>query len=287
MASLREIKSQINSVKSTQQITSAMQMVSTVKLQQAQKEVENFRPYQKNISDLLLNLLESKEVAQSIFEEVREIKKIAIVVFASNMSLCGSFNSNVAKEFLQTIDDMKYLGEQNILIYSIGKKITQFIKKIGYTPTSSFETIANKPKYEDTIYIADELMNLFENAEIDKVIFIYHHFVSKGTQLLIKEDYLPFLPKKNFNKINSKIEYIVEPNEGDILQELVPKVLRLKLYKSLLESYTSEQAARSMAMQAATDNADDLLDDLSLSYNKSRQQSITNELLDIIGATFK
>lgn len=288
MASLRDIKTQISSVKSTQQITSAMRMVSTVKLQRAQRIIEKFLPYQQKISELLTNFLTSEINNTSVYEEKREVNKIAIVAFTGNMSLCGSFNSNVIKEFAKTTKEYSHLPKENIQIYAIGKKIAQAIVKQGFKPKHVYEDIANQPVYEETIKIADELMQLFRDKKIDKVIVIYHHFRSKGSLILKRETLLPLsLEKLKAEKDNSFIDYIVEPDRESVLAELIPQVIKLKMYSYLLESHTSEHAARSIAMQAATDNADDLLADLSLVYNKSRQQSITNELLDIIGATFK
>lgn len=293
MASLREIKSKISSVKSTQQITSAMQMVSTVKLSRAERIIENFRPYQEKLSELLSNFLssESEDTQPSVFEEKREVNKVAIVVFSGNMSLCGAFNSNVAKEFKATMKALSHLPEKNIDVYSIGKKITHEVKKLDIEPAFESDALADNPNYEDTIKLAEELMNRFANKELDKVIVIYHHFLSKGSQELTTETFLPFsfdeLKKEEKQDNEAYIDYIIEPDKETITSELIPQVIKLKLYTYLLESYTSEHAARSIAMQGATDNADDLLEELSLKYNKSRQESITNELLDIIGATFQ
>ena len=288
MASLREIKSKISSVKSTQQITSAMRMVSTVKLQRAQRIIEKFLPYQEKISEMLTNFLSSEGNKPSVYEEKREINKIAIVAFSANMGLSGSFNSNVLKEFVKTTEEFNHLPKENILVYAIGKRIAKATKKLGFKPTHKYEDIVNKPVYEETIKIADELMQLFREKKIDKVIVIYHHFRSKGSQILTRETLLPLsLDKLKGNSDDSFTDYIVEPDKETIMSELIPQVIKLKLYSYLLDSHTSEHAARSIAMQAATDNADDMLDELSLLYNKSRQQSITNELLDIIGATFK
>ena len=288
MASLREIKTKITSVKSTQQITSAMQMVSTVKLAKAQRVSERFRPYQQKISELLTNFLSSEETTPSVFEEVREVNRVAIVVFSSNMSLCGSFNANVIKEFTNLTLELSHLPKENIDVYSIGKQITHAVKKLGFTPQFESNDLANSPNYEDTAKIADELMEQFRTKKIDQVIVIYHHFRSKGSQILTRNTLLPLsLDKLKEEKDNAYIDYIVEPNKETILAQLIPQVIRLTLYSALLESHTSEHAARSIAMQGATDNANDLLEELSLVYNKSRQQSITNELLDIIGATFK
>ena len=288
MASLREIKTKITSVKSTQQITAAMQMVSTVKLAKAQRITERFRPYQQKISELLTNFLSSQETCPSEFEEVREVNRVAIVVFSSNMSLCGSFNANVIKEFTAATKELSHLPKESIEVYAIGKQIAHAVKKLGFTPKFESNDLANIPNYEDTVKIADELMKQYRTKKIDKVIVIYHHFRSKGSQILTRNTVLPLsLDKLKEEKDDTYINYIVEPNKETILAELIPQVIRLQIYSFLLESHTSEHAARSIAMQGATDNADDLLEELSLVYNKSRQQSITNELLDIIGATFK
>lgn len=292
MASLRDIKTQIGSVKATQQITSAMQTVASVKLKQAERKVVKFLPYQEKISELLANFLKSETKFKSIFERKSEVKRVAIVVFSANMSLCGAFNSNVTKKLLKTIDSYKHLGDDNILIYTIGKKTEQAIRKMDIVPTEYYEGLAQKPDYAKTMEITDKLMDMFSRGELDEVVMIYHKYKSKGVQVLAKETLLPITFDK-VNKDDNDIEdynttdYIIEPSREVLLNELVPKAIKLKMYSSLLESYTSEQAARNLAMQTATDNADDLLDDLSLLYNKSRQQSITNELLDIIGATFK
>ena len=288
MASLREIKSKISSVKSTQQITSAMQMVSTVKLSRAERIIENFRPYQEKVSELLTNFLSSEESTSSAFEEKREVNKVAIVVFSGNMSLCGAFNANVTKEFVRATEELSHLPKENIDVYSIGKKITHEVKKLGFKPKLESDDLADSPNYEDTVEIAESLMKQFTDKEIDKVIVIYHHFRSKGSQILKTETFLPFsFEEMREKEDDSYIDYILEPDKETILAELIPQVIKLDLYSYLLESYTSEHAARSIAMQGATDNADELLEDLSLRYNKSRQESITNELLDIIGATFQ
>lgn len=288
MASLREIKSKISSVKSTQQITSAMRMVSTVKLARAQRITENFRPYQQKVSEILTNFLSTQGSVTSLYEEKREVNKVAIVVFSGNMNLCGAFNSNVVKEFVKTTDQLAHLPKENIEIYAIGKKIAHAIKRMDFELKMELDELANNPNYNETVEIADSLMKQFEEKEIDKVIVIYHHFISKGSQALTTETLLPIsLDEMKEQKDESYIDYIVEPDKETIFQELIPQVIKLKLYSYLIESHASEHAARSIAMQAATDNADELLEELSLVYNKSRQQSITNELLDIIGATFK
>ena len=285
MASLKEIKSRIQSVKSTQKITSAMKMVSSAKLRKAQKTIENLFPYEQKLNGLLNNFLSAEEDNVSVYAEIREIKRVAIIVFSSNSSLCGSFNTNVSKKLNQTIDKYRSLGIENVLIYPVGKKVAKASKKIGFEPQSNFDLMADKPNYTAALTLADDIMRLFKNKDIDCVELIYNHFKSKSTQVLIEETFLP-IQLKPAEKGTVALDYIVEPDRETIMSELIPKVLRLKIFTALLDSNASEHAARTMAMQTATDNASDLLQELSLQYNKSRQQAITNELLDIIGGSF-
>ena len=285
MSSLKEIKSRIQSVKSTQKITSAMKMVSSAKLRKAQKTIENFFPYEQRLNGLLNNFLSAEEDNSSVFSEIREVKRVAIVVFSSNSSLCGGYNSNVSKLLAQTVEKYHKLGREHILIYPVGKKVAKACRKLGFEPEANFEAMADKPSYAATLSLSDELIELFRNKDIDKVELIYHHFASKSSQILKSETFLPIQLKPS-QKGTVVLDYIVEPDRETIMNELIPKVLRLKIYTALLDSNASEHAARTMAMQIATDNATDILQELSLQYNKSRQQAITNELLDIVGGSF-
>jgi len=285
MSSLKEIKSRIQSVKSTQKITSAMKMVSSAKLRKAQKTIENFFPYEQRLNGLLNNFLSAEEDNVSVFAENREIKRVAIIAISSNSSLCGSFNTNVIKKLNHAVENYKSLGKDNILIFPVGKKIVKACVKSGFEPEGDFEKMADKPTYAAALTLADEVMQLFQTKQIDKVELIYHHFKSKSTQVLTEETYLP-IQLQPATKGTVALDYIVEPDRATIMADLIPKVLRLKIYTALLDSNASEHAARTMAMQMATDNATDLLQELSLQYNKSRQQAITNELLDIVGGSF-
>jgi F-type H+-transporting ATPase subunit gamma len=285
MGSLKEIKSRIQSVKSTQKITSAMKMVSSAKLRKAQKTIENLFPYEQKLNGLLNNFLSAEEDNVSVYAEIREIKRVAIVVFSSNSSLCGSFNTNVSKRLTQSIDKYRSLGVENILVYPVGKKVAKASRKTGFEPQNNFDSLADKPTYLAALTLADDIMGLFKNKDIDRVELIYHHFKSRSTQVMTEETFLP-IQLKPAEKGTVALDYIVEPDRETIMAELIPKVLRLKIYTALLDSNASEHAARTIAMQTATDNASDLLQELSLQYNKSRQQAITNELLDIIGGSF-
>lgn len=295
MASLKEVKNRISSVKSTRQITSAMKMVASAKLHKAQGRIENMLPYQRKLNEILTNFLRTDATFESPYTVVRAVEKVAIVVFSSNTSLCGAFNSNVVKMLERTLIEFQPLGKENILIYPVGKKVELAIKKLGYVPQGSYQSMADKPTYEQTHELACILMKEFLEKRIDKVELIYHHFKSMGSQVLIRENYLPINLEKVAEEAAEKTsdvsgfnnDYIVEPSISQLIADLLPKVLSEKIYTVLLDSNTSEHAARMLAMQTATDNANELIQDLTKQYNKSRQQAITNELLDIIGGSLK
>lgn len=288
MSSLKEIKSRIQSVGSTRKITSAMKMVSSAKLRKSQRAIENFLPYENKLNSLLNNFLSADTDTDIIspFTAERKIEKVAVVAISSNSSLCGAFNSNVTRFLTQTVAGYQHLDKSNIKIYPIGKKVSKSAEKIGFYPENNFEKIAEKPTYEAVTVLAEQLMNDFLNKKIDRVELIFHHYKSKSSQILQCETFLPFYVKKEKNDNKKNSYYIVEPNRELIINELIPKVIKLKLYAALLDSNASEHAARTVAMQIATDNANDLMQELTLQYNKSRQQAITAELLDITGATF-
>ena len=283
MASLKEIKSRITSVNSTMKITSAMKMVASAKLRKAQKNSEAFIPYQQKLESMLCNFLSSEENFTTPFAEQRKLEKVAIVVLSSNSSLCGAFNSNVIKELDKTLVSYKNLGKENILLFPIGKKVCDYCRKAGYD-IQDLNYLIDSPQYAPTIEFADRLMNLFLEKMVDRIELIYQHSKSTSTQQLYHQCFLPMsLTVESLTK--NAADYLVEPTKTLVLQDLLPKVLRLKIYVALLDSYAAEQAARTVAMQVATDNANDLLQELTIQYNKSRQQAITNELLDIIGGS--
>ena len=288
MASLKEIKGRMNSVKSTRKITSAMKMIASSKLHKAQAAITNFLPYQKKLDAILTNLLSSDTSYDSPFTEKREVKRTAIVVFASNSSLCGAYNANVIKEFKATYQAKAHLGKDNILIYPIGKKIFEAVKKMELQPQGDYREMADKPSYQAVQELAKELIDLYIKKDLDEVILIFHHFKSMGQQILTNTPFLPFDLSHSDSEVADKsktvqTDYILEPSKEEILDSLVPTVLYSRLYAALLDANASEHAARTMAMQIATDNANELIQDLTILYNKTRQQAVTNELLDIIG----
>lgn len=295
MSSLKEVKNRISSVKSTRQITSAMKMVASAKLHKAQGRIENMLPYQRKLNEILTNFLSTDATIESPYTDERPVGRVAIVAFSSNSSLCGAFNSNVAKMLERTLEEYQSLGRENIQIYPVGKKVEEAVKKLGFVPQGSYQEMADKPSYMQAYELAGTLMKEFLEGRVDKVELIYHHFKSIGSQILTRDEYLPInldkvaeeATESTAGKSSFNNDYIVEPSAARLITELLPKVLSQKIYTVLLDSNTSEHAARMLAMQAATDNANELIQDLTKQYNKSRQQAITNELLDIIGGSMK
>lgn len=288
MASLKEVKSRISSINGTLKITSAMKMVASAKLHKAQEAIENMLPYEERLQGMLKNFLSSCTSVETAFAEVKPVKKVALVAFASNSSLCGGYNTNVIKHLSGLIEEYSQtVGTENIVIYPIGKKVAEAVKKLGLQVAGDFQHMSGKPNYQDAAGLAQELMDRFKKGEIQKVDLLYNHFKSTASQTLVHETYLPMdmSMDKKANKAEFSADYIVEPSPEKIIKALVPKVLRMKIYTVLLDAAASEHAARTMAMQIATDNANELIQELTLVYNKSRQQAITNELLDIVGGT--
>ena len=285
MASLKEVKGRIATVNNTRKITSAMKMVASAKLHKAQTAITNMLPYEQRLHHLLTDFLTGSDI-ESPYLTVRETKRVALVVFSSNSSLCGGFNVNVIKHATQLLATYKGISPENILVYPVGKKVADALVKQGYAIQGDFQHMADKPSFAEAASLAQQLMDMFVKGEVDKVELLYNHFKSMATQVLTHEVYLPLqLPDSSALEEGAETDYLLEPSREELLVMLLPKVLRMKLYTVLLDSNASEHAARTMAMQIATDNADELLQELTLMYNKTRQQAITNELLDIVGGT--
>ena len=298
MASLKEVKTRINSVQSTRKITSAMKMVASAKLHKAQGAIENMLPYQKKLNKILTNFLSDDLPIESPYIRAREVKRVAIIAFSSNTSLCGAFNANVIKMLLQTVGEFRTLGQDNILIFPVGKKVDEAVKRLGFEPQETSPTLSDKPSYQEASELAHRLMEMYVSGEIDRVELIYHHFKSMGVQILLRETYLPIDLTRVVDEEEKQKEeevqggeiandYIIEPSAEELIANLIPTVLSQKLFTAAVDSNASEHAARTLAMQVATDNANELIQDLTKQYNKSRQQAITNELLDIIGGSMK
>lgn len=320
MPSLKEIKGRIASVNSTRKITSAMKMVASSKLHHAQVAIENMLPYESMLEHILKTFLASDADVRSTYVAERPVKRVAFVVFSSNSSLCGGFNANVIKEMQKAIEQYRHLGDENIVIYPIGRKVAEKATKLGFKPAGNYNALADKPNVQECTEIARELGMKYRLGEIDRVEMIYHHFKSAGSQILTRKTFFPidieseltadkerdlksnvatreaveYLRQRDKEQADNKREldgkplndnFIVEPDLDSVMNKLIPKLAHLMLYTALLDSIASEHAARMVAMQTATDNADELLRELNLQYNKSRQQAITSELLDIVGGT--
>ena len=298
MASLKEVKTRINSVKSTRKITSAMKMVASAKLHKAQGAIENMLLYERKLNKILTNFLSADLPVESPYIKAREVKRVAIVAFSSNTSLCGAFNANVIKMLLQTVGEFRTLGQDNILIFPVGKKVDEAVKRLGFEPQETSPTLSDKPSYQEASELAHRLMEMYVSGEIDRVELIYHHFKSMGVQILLRETYLPIDLTRVVDEEEKQKEeevqggdiandYIIEPSAEELIANLIPTVLSQKLFTAAVDSNASEHAARTLAMQVATDNANELIQDLTKQYNKSRQQAITNELLDIVGGSMQ
>jgi F-type H+-transporting ATPase subunit gamma len=298
MSSLKEIKNRIHSVQSTRKITSAMKMVSMAKLNKTERMIGGIHSFYHYLHDILKVVLDDGKDYQTEFSEVRELKRIALVVFSSNSSLCGSFNSNIAKRLnIEVHNYVALVGHENILVIPIGKKIAQATVKMGYKIPPGFENldfIIDKPNAKAVLELANQLKQLYLSGKVDKVELIYHHAKSKGSQILDSRTLLP-LDLKERDVIEKPVvreriyedDFIIEPDRESLLHDLVPYIINMRLYLALLDSNISEHTARMLAMQTATDNADELLEEIKLQYNKLRQQAITSELLDIVGGTLE
>ena len=277
--SLKEIKIRIASVTNTRKTTSAMKMVSSVKLRKAQQGIQYAVPYVEQL-DSILKRLSSVPAVQKVSPLVveREVKEVAVVCFSSDSSLCGGFNGNIIKHIRALVDELSKI-DKTPLVYTVGQKITDAFRKEGININTGYADMMQNRSYDDAASLADDLMDMFLNGHLDKVILTYTHFKSAGSQKIVDEVLLPVsVPAA---EAEQESDYILEPSAQDLMKVLLPKVIRTKVYCAMLDSYASEQAARVIAMQAATENADKLIGELTLQYNKLRQQAITNEILDL------
>ena len=277
MANLKEIRNRIASVSSTMQITSAMKMVSAAKLKKAQDAITAMRPYSDKLTELLQNLSSTLGAGTgSKFAEQRDLENVLIVAVTSNRGLCGAFNSNIIKQVTNVASS--YDGKVSII--AIGKKANDALSK-------NFEVISNQSSvfddltFDNVATIAEMLMEQFESKAFDKIEVVYNKFKNAATQEILTEQFLPIISLESNS--NSSQDYIFEPTKEEIVETLIPKSLKTQLYKSLRDSFASEHGARMTAMHKATDNATELRDQLKLTYNKARQASITNEILEIVG----
>lgn len=356
MPSLKEIKGRINSISSTLAITSAMKMVAAAKLQKAQMAIQNMLPYERRLYSMLLDLMGAMNISAAASEDVsvrgsgsaergfdqsgdrlslsnrqdlagmdgayslmaqREVRKVAIVAFASNSSLCGAFNSNVIREATAVINEYRAsgLGDADITVYSVGRKMAEAMKKLGFPSPADFTKMSDSPSYDAASALAQELFDGFVSGRFDKVELVYNHYKSTSSQPTTRQTYLPLsladatadiqvgkitdsASEPYADKVAEPVvrqnspttetpDLIVEPSKEELIATLLPKVVRLRVFTTLLDSTAAEHAARTVAMQLATDNGNDLLQELTLEYNKGRQQKITSEILDIVGGSLQ
>ncbi len=356
MPSLKEIKVRINSISSTLAITSAMKMVAAAKLQKAQMAIQNMLPYERRLYSMLVDLMGAMNISAAASEDgsvrgsgsaergfdqsgdrlslsnrhdlagmdgayslmaQREVRKVAIVAFASNSSLCGAFNSNVIREATAVINEYRAsgLGDADITVYSVGRKMAEAMKKLGFPSPADFTKMSDSPSYDAASALAQELFDGFVSGRFDKVELVYNHYKSTSSQPTTRQTYLPLsladatadiqvgkitdsASEPYADKVAEPVvrqnspttetpDLIVEPSKEELIATLLPKVVRLRVFTTLLDSTAAEHAARTVAMQFATDNGNDLLQELTLEYNKGRQQKITSEILDIVGGSLQ
>ena len=279
MANLKELRSRITSVSSTMQITSAMKLVSAAKLSKAQDAITAMRPYSEKLTELLQSLSASLDAdSGSAFAEQREVKKVLIVAISSNRGLAGAFNTNIVKG-ARAVAASKY-SDKNVEILTLGKKANDVLSKT-YTVAENNNAIFDDLKYDNVAAIAETIMQWFLDGKYDEISIVYNQFINAATQDVITEQFLPI--EKFETKANVNLDYIFEPEKEQIVKDLIPKSLKMQLFKAMSDSLASEHGARMTAMHKATDNATELRDSLKLSYNKARQAAITNEILEIVG----
>lgn len=358
MPSLKEIKGRINSISSTLAITSAMKMVASAKLQKAQMAIQNMLPYERRLYSMLLDLMGAMNISAAASEDgsvrgsgsaehrfdqsadrlslsnrhdlagmdgayslmaQREVRKVAIVAFASNSSLCGAFNSNAIREATAVINEYRAsgLGDADITVYSVGRKMAEAMRKLGFPSPADFTKMSDSPSYDAASALAQELFDGFVSGRFDKVELVYNHYKSTSSQPTTRQTYLPLsladaiadlqagkiadsASESDTNRVAEPVgapvvrqgsptteDLIVEPSKEALIATLLPKVIRLRIFTTLLDSAAAEHAARTVAMQLATDNGNDLLQELTLEYNKGRQQKITSEILDLVGGSLQ
>lgn len=291
MANLKEVRTRINSVNSTMQITSAMKMVSASKLRKSQSAITSLRPYASKLKEIMQDLsssllTSSESVYAKKHKDNAEDEKILIIPVASNKGLCGIFNGNIIRETIRFVNDecRIQLEKGNVDILCISKKVEEALKFKKITTIGNENSLLDNLSYDNILPFAERLMSDFSNEKYDRIIFIYNQFKNAGSQIMVHEQFLPIASEESNddNHSTSEIEYIFQPSKEEILNSLIPKSLKLQVYKILLDSFTSEHGARMVSMTKATDNASELLKELNRSYNKARQSTITNEIIEIV-----
>ncbi|MEI8201876.1 MAG: ATP synthase F1 subunit gamma [Bacteroidota bacterium] len=285
MPNLKEVRTRITSVTSTKQITSAMKMVSASKFRKAQTAIVKLRPYANKLKEIMQNVSSGEnDAVESPYSQTRTPEKILLVVVSSNKGLCGAFNANVIKRTIILINEEYSTQYKNggIQLLTVGKKGSEYFNKRNFPSVGQFDSIYENLNFENVSKIAEMVMAKFANKEFDRVEIIYNQYKNAATQVLTNEQFLPLSSIESNTVVKQNVDYIYEPSKQVILQELIPKSLKIQFFKVLLDSFASEHGARMTAMHKATDNAEDLLRELKLTYNKARQASITKEILEIV-----
>jgi F-type H+-transporting ATPase subunit gamma len=280
MATLREIRRRISSVRSTQQITKAMKMVAAAKLRKAQMAILAARPYAGKIGDVMGHLMATIDFSQNPLLQKRDVHKILIVLVTADRGLCGAFNSNLIRYTMKLIETSK---DKDISIYLVGKKGYEYFRKTVIPLFAHKTQFFNNLEFVDALEIVERVKNAYIENQFDEIKIIYNEFKSAMQQNIQVEQFLPFIPDEEMLQSKSQVDFLYEPNKEDILNFLIPKHLNIQMWRVLLESNAAEQGARMTAMENATNNADELIDRLTLSYNRARQSAITKEISEIVG----
>lgn len=286
MPSLKDVRTRIDSVNSTKQITNAMKMVAASKLRKSQNAVNSMRPYAAKLNEILQNLNTSlDEDSKGIYGQERDLKRVLLVAITSNRGLCGAFNSNVIKatQKLLNTDYADLNTARNIDVMTVGKKGTDHFSKKDFQYVGNHDELFNELSFENVFPLAEDLMQRFASKEYDRVVLIYNHFKNAATQVVTTEQLLPVTSGDNVDESKSKVDYLFEPSKEEIVEELIPTILKVQFYKAMLDSFAAEHGARMLAMTQATDNATEMIKELKLQYNKARQAAITSEILEIVG----
>lgn len=286
MANLKEVRTRIESVNSTKQITSAMKMVAASKLRKSQNAIMALRPYAEKFAEILERATGSGQQTTA-FAENRELERVLIIPLSSNKGLCGVFNANVIRETINLIKEeyQNLLDEGKLDILCVGSKVEESLKFKKFPVTGNENDILDNLTYENAAAFAERLMNYFKEKKYDRIVFVYNQFKNAATQIMVHEQFLPIVSQQsadNNTDSDMEIDYIFQPSREEIYNEMVPKSLKMQVYKILLDSFASEQGARMISMTQATDNATELIKELNLTYNKARQSAITNELVEIV-----
>ena len=283
MANLKEVRTRIESVNSTKQITSAMKMVAASKLRKAQNSIMALRPYADKYSDILERIMADSQQPMANSQQPTA-SNILIIPLSSNNGLCGTFNANVIRETMNLIKNeyQELFDNGKVDILCVGSKVEEALRFKKYPVVGNENILLDDITYDNAAAFAERLMKDFDDKKYDKIVFVYNQFKNAATQVLVTEQFLPVINQQPADNSQEPTDYIFMPNKEDIFKEMLPKSLKLQVYKILLDSYASEQGARMISMTQATDNATELLKELNISYNKARQSAITNELVEII-----